>query len=127
MVRLVEVVAQRVVPETAELSRQRRERLLAIVDEALMERSPAMRRQLAVFLRLIRWLPVLRWGRPFERLAPQRQERVLRWLQDCPVPRLRQGFWGLKSLCFMGYYGQVESWSEIGYRPAADSRERLHA
>ncbi len=120
-------VAERVVPELQAIDGDRRARFLAIVDRALMDRPPSMRRQIGLFLRLVRWLPLARFGLPFERLAASRQDRVLRWLQACPVPRLRQGFWGLKSLTFMGYYGQEETWPEIGYAPTFDSRERLDA
>ena len=68
----------------------------------------------------------MRFGRPFESLAGDRQDRVLRWLEGGPVSLLRKGFWGLKVMVFMGYYGQVESWPEIGYAPERDGNARLH-
>ena len=98
-----------------------------IVDSALMDRSPATRRQFAAFLRVIRFAPLVRWGRTFDRLDGGRQDRVLGWLQDCPVTLIRKGFWGLKVMVFMGYYGRPDSWAEIGYEPRFDSRERLDA
>ncbi len=124
---LLGVLAARIVPETRELEEAGRERFYAIVDRSLGDRRPRVRRQLAAFLGLVRWLPVLRWGTPFERLAGERQDRFLGWLQDCPVGRLRQGFWALKVLVFMGYYGQVETWPRIGYSPLEDGNEALHA
>jgi len=122
----LEAVARRIVPEVAGLDAGGRERFLEIIDQALRERPPAIRRQIAVFLGVIRQAPRLRFGHSFERLGAGRQERVLRWLQDCPVSLLRKGFWGLKALVFMGYYGQPEVWPEIGYAPVFDARDKLH-
>ena len=69
--------------------------------------------------------PVLRWGRTFRRLDGEARDRWLRWLQDGPVPTLRSGFWGLKSLVFMGYYARPEIGPEIGYEPSFDGNARL--
>ena len=73
------------------------------------------------------WLPLFRWGTSFERLSGPRQDRVLRWLQDAPLTKLRAGFWGLKTLVFMGYYGQPELWPELPYEQLLDGNEALHA
>ena len=74
-----------------------------------------------LFIRLVEWLPVARYGRRFTRLdvpAPHapadsvcRMHRVL---------LLRRGCWGLRTLVLMGYYGRPDASSEIGYR--ADPR-----
>ncbi|MBD3857823.1 MAG: hypothetical protein IFK92_15125 [Acidobacteria bacterium] len=40
---------------------------------------------------------------------------------------LRKGFWGLKAMIFMGYYGQPETNEIVGYAPELDGRARLHA
>jgi hypothetical protein len=121
------VVAERVVPEVAELDRTALGHFFAIVDRALMGRPPEVRKQFATFLGVLRWAPMFRYGAPFEKLQAERQDAVLGWFEDCPVSLLRQGFWGLKSLVFMGYYGRTEVWEEIGYAPSFDSTERLHA
>ncbi|NOZ95765.1 MAG: hypothetical protein GXP47_13655, partial [Acidobacteria bacterium] len=102
-------------------------RFVGIVDRALMERPPELRRQLGTLLGFIRWLPLLRWGTSFERLSGPQKDRVLRWVQDAPVTRLRAGFWGLKTLVFMGYYGQPEVWPTLPYEPRFDGNEALHA
>jgi hypothetical protein len=52
---------------------------------------------------------------------------VLRWFEDCPVGLLRKGFWGLKAMVFMGYYGQPETNELVGYAPELDGKARLHA
>jgi hypothetical protein len=125
--RVFGVVALRVVPEVAVLDAAGLARFAAIVDSALADRPAGVRRQVALFLGVVRWLPALRFGRPFDRLGAERQDRVLRWLQECPVSLFQRGFWGLKALVFMGYYGQVELWGEIGYAPEHDASGRLHA
>jgi len=121
------VVARRVVPEVADLDQYGLKRMCVIMDRALGDRPEGVRRQFAVFLRVVRWAPALRYLRPFHKLAPGTQDAVLRWFEDCPVSLLRMGLWGLKSIVFMGYYGRTEVWEEIGYQPSFDSRGRLHA
>jgi len=125
--RFVLGLASRIVPEVADLDAEGEARFRAIVDEALAARPPQVRRQLGLFLTLLRWLPALRYGAPFERLAPARQEAVLAHFHDCPVGRLRQGFWGLKTLVFMGYYGRAEVGEGLGYAPSFKGNERLAA
>ena len=124
---LLEVVARRIVPEVAALDTHGLTRFFTIIDDLLGQRPEPVRRQLAGFLGLIRWLPVLRYGRPFEGLQPARQDAVLRWFQECRIGLLQKGFWGLKTIVFFGYYGRREVWETIGYTPVRDGNERLHA
>lgn len=114
-------------PEIGDLDADGSSRFAEIVDGALQDRDPGMRRQFAVFLSVIRWAPLFRFARPFHRLDPARQERFLRWLQDCPVSLLRKGFWGLKAMAFMGYYGQDAVRRDVGYLPEFDGNSKLHA
>ena len=119
-VKRLETVVAIVVPGYANLDQSSRERFLEIIDEALGERPKIMHRQLALFLRVLNLAPYLRWGRPLGRLDAVDAERALRWFQEAPMAKLRQGFWGLKTLVFMGYYGQSEVWPEVGYAPRFD-------
>ncbi len=121
------VVARRIVPEAAALDEPGVAQLLAIIDRALMDRGADVRRKFGVFLGVLRWAPVVRYGRTFSGLRPERQDAVLRWFESAPLFPLRQGMWGLKSMVFMGYYARAEAWQEIGYAPAFDSLERLRA
>lgn len=114
--RIFRAVAVTVVPAARRLEPEQWERALATVESALADRPPALRRQLRLFLRLLQWLPLARWLRPFTALPPARRARWLGVLQDFPVLRVRQGFWGLRTLCYMGYYGLPEVRREIGYR-----------
>ncbi len=116
------VVAGIITPEAAALDADGRARMGAIVDEALMDREASVRRQLASFLTVIRLAPVLRYGRTFDGLSTAQRIAVLKWFESGPVGLFRQGFWGLKVLVFMGYYGQPEHWSEIGYAPDFEGR-----
>jgi hypothetical protein len=123
----LQVVAARIVPETAELDATGLSRFFGIIDHALQERPAKVRRQFATFLGLIRWAPVARYGTSLENLRADRQDRVLRWFEDCPVGLLRKGFWGLKAMVFMGYYGQPETNELIGYAPDSNGGARLSA
>lgn len=114
--RIFRAVARTVVPEAGDLGEERWSRALVIVEDALADRPPGLRRQLRLFLRLLQWLPLLRWLRPFTALDRQRRARWLSILQDAPVLAVRQGFWGVRTLCYMGYYGLPEVRAEIGYR-----------
>lgn len=120
-------VGARIAPGLSELDSNGRDGAAAIVARALASRTPAMRRQLALFLTVLRWAPVVRYGRPFDRLSPPQQDAVLRWFQDAPLTPLRQGFWGVKTLVYMGYYGRPELGAAIAYRPSRRGNERLHA
>jgi hypothetical protein len=119
-------VAARVVPAFSALDPEGRDRFAATVRTALAARPRSLQRQFALFLSVVRWAPAVRFGAPFDRLAPARQDAVLRWFMDAPLGKLRGGFWGLKALVFMGYYGQPEVWSAIRYAPSFSGNELLH-
>lgn len=108
-------VARTVSPGTRGLDEEGWAELEAIVEEALSDRPPAMRRQLRIFLRVLQWAPLLRWGRRFTSLAPARRRRLLEGLQEAPLLLLRRAVWGLRTLVFMGYYGRDDVRAEIGY------------
>ncbi len=121
------VLASRIVPETGSLDGAGVSRFFGIIDEALADREPAVRRQFSVFLGLLRWAPLARFGGPFDRLSAERQDAVLLWFENCPIDLLRKGTWGLKTMVFMGYYAQPETNTLVGYRPAFDGRDGLRA
>ena len=106
-----------VVPDAKHLDEPSWLALEALVEDALEIRPPALLRQLQLFLRAIEWLPVVRYGRTFAALGDEQRSRVLRYLQDHPVERIRCGFWGLRTLALLGYYGRPEGARAIGYRP----------
>ena len=113
-------IAETVVPATSDLEADGWASLDRIVTNAIAARPPRMRRQLALFMHVIEWLPLLRYGRPFSKLNPHRRHRFLESLQDSPFLLIRRGFWGLRTLIQMGYYTQASTLAVIGYR--ADPR-----
>lgn len=121
------VLAARIVPESASLDAEAGGRMLVLVEEALSTRPARTVRELALFLRVLRWLPALRYGRPLERLGPAAQDAALRWFQDSPVTLFRKGFWGVKTLVYLGYYGRPEAAPAIGYQPTTNGNRFLHA
>jgi len=121
------VLAGRIVPESAALDAPARDRLVALVEDLLATRPAKMRRELALFLRVLRWLPAVRYLRPLDRLAARDRDAALRWFQDSPVALFRKGFWGVKTLVYLGYYGRPEAAQAIGYRPSPNGNRFLHA
>jgi hypothetical protein len=91
--------------------------LEALVDESLQSRPAALQRRLRLFLRLVQWMPLPRFARPFTSLDAERRERVLARLQDHPIELMRVGFWGLRTLALLGYYGRDAAATAIGYDP----------
>src|SRR5207249_9547183 len=92
--------------------------MAAIVARAIAARPRAMQRQLALFLILLEWFPLVRYGRRLSRLDPARRTKFLDRLQRSPLLLLRRGFWGVRTLVLMGYYGRPAAAAEIGYRAA---------
>ena len=106
-----------VVPDAKHLDEPGWLALEAVVEDALEFRPPALRGQLQLFLRALEWLPVVRYGHTFAALGDEQRSRILSYLQDHPVERIRCGLWGLRTLAFLGYYGRPEGAHAIGYGP----------
>jgi len=108
-------VVSTVVPEASNLDNQSWRELETLVEAALRDRPSALRRQFRLFLRLVQWLCVFRYGRGFASLSPDKRTRVLSYLQDHRIELIRCGFWGVRTLAFLGYYGKPETVQAIGY------------
>jgi hypothetical protein len=113
-------VALTIVPNAEKLDERGWAEVEELVAETLQTRPLRQQRQLRLFLRAIQWLPVLRYGRKFTALDRSQRQRFLTSLQDHRVQLIRTGFWGLRTLAFLGYYGRPEARQAIGYTP--DSR-----
>lgn len=124
---LLLLVGARLIPSIADLDAGAKGRVFAVIEATLAARSPRVRRQVSIFLAFVSWLPIFRFGRPFRQLNREDQIKFLRWLQDCPITVLRQGFWALKTLVYMGYYGQPSLWDGFQYHPSFDGNQNLHA
>ncbi len=108
-------VAATVVPEAERLDAAGWDELERLVEKTLESRDEAVKRQLGLLFRAIEVLPLLRWGRRFTQLRPPERTRFLAALEDAPLLLLRRGFWGVRTLVYLGYYARPEAGREIGY------------
>lgn len=113
-------IAEVVVPETSGLDAAGWVAFERIIENALAKRPAAMRRQLAAFLRLLNVASLVRYLRPLHTLNAAQRTALLSRFQDSPLLLLRRGFWGVRTLVFMGYYARPEAAAQIGY--AANAR-----
>jgi hypothetical protein len=120
-------IAPCIVPASAQMTPAARDTMLSLIEGTLASRTPAMRRQFGLFLGALRWLPCLRYLRPLDRLDHGRQDAALRWFQDHPLQIMRGGFWGVRTLLLLGYYGQPATGPSIAYTPSVDGNAVLHA
>lgn len=103
------------VPEARSLDPAGWSALEEVVETALRDRPAPLRRRLGLFLGILQWLPILRYGRRFTSLGPGRRRRLLSLLERAPLLLVRRGIWGLRTLALMGYYGRPDAAREIGY------------
>ncbi|HUM01439.1 MAG TPA: hypothetical protein VL084_04090 [Thermoanaerobaculia bacterium] len=113
-------IATTVVPEAERLDAAGWAELERLVEKMLEPRPAAIKRQLRLLIRAIEILPLLRRGSRFSRLAAPDRARFLSGLENASVLLLRRGFWGIRTLVFLGYYARPEAGRGIGYR--ADAR-----
>lgn len=109
-------IARTIVPEAAALDEAAWTELESIIDKGLESRPQSIPRQLRILVRALDVLPLLRFGRTFRDLDPNRRTRFLLAIQNAPLLLLRRGFWGLRTLVFMGYYGRAAAARAIGWR-----------
>ena len=98
---------------------ERREDLRRI-EAALRGRPPRLRRGLRLLILALEWSPVIRHRRRFSSLDADLRAEVLDQVQRSPKLLLRRGFWGLRTLVLLGYYGRPAVRRTIGYRADAD-------
>ena len=115
---ILHAIAQSVVPESASLDDRGWSVLERTIETALASRDERTRRQIVTFLRLLDILPVVRYGRRLTRLSAGQRTAFLERIERAPMLLVRRGFWGVRTLIFMGYYTQPEIISAIGYRAA---------
>ncbi|MGD2152215.1 MAG: hypothetical protein PVG79_03035 [Gemmatimonadales bacterium] len=110
-------VVRTVVPEADALDSAAWDDLDGLVSRSLHDRPPELLRGLRLLLRLVQWAPLFRFGRPFTRLDRDRRARFLAGLQSSRSDLIRVGFWGLRTLALLGYYGREPAARSIGYHP----------
>ncbi len=121
--RTLYAIATTVVPESSALDDRAWEEVYAVIDAAVARRDARVRRQLAAFLRLLHVLPVPRYGRPLTSLNARQRRDFLERVERSPLLVVRRGFWGIRTLVFMGYYARADVAGAIGYRASADGWE----
>lgn len=107
------------VPEAAALDASGWEELERIVARALSARPAAVRRQLALFTRVLDVVALARTGHTLSTLERPRAWALLDALSRSRLLFVRRGIWGLRTLAFMGYYARPSAAAEIGYRASA--------
>lgn len=89
-----------------------------VIDSALSTRPAAMRRQLSLFLRILDVLSLLRYGRRLVTLSPAQRVEFLSGMESSRLLLFRRGFWGVRTLVFMGYYARPACATALGYAAA---------
>lgn len=104
------------VPDTATATDAQWILLEARIEQALAARPAALRRQLALFLRLLDATARLRYRSGLSTLDPVRRTALLEWFAGSPILRFRRGIWGLRTLIMLGWYTQPSVIAALGYR-----------
>ena len=113
---MLRAIATVIVPESAHLDAGGWSDVERIIDQAILERPARMQRQLALFLRVLNTISVLRHARGFVSLSAEARTRVLESLEQSSLLLLRRGVWGIRTIVMMGYYARPAAAQAIGYR-----------
>lgn len=87
----------------------------SVIEGALARRPAAMVRQLALFLRILNVLSFVRHGRSLASLSLPRRTAFLHRIENSRLLLFRRGFWGVRTLVFMGYYARPSMSAGLGY------------
>lgn len=117
---ILHAIATTVVPESSSLDDRAWREMDAVIDNALAARGSGVSRQLVVFLRLLQALPIARYGRPLTSLNARQRTAFLESVERSRLLLVRRGFWGVRTLVFMGYYTRDDVARSIGYRASPD-------
>ncbi len=113
-------VATTVVPEAARLDEAGWAEMEEVIQAQLAARPEGLRRQIRLFVRLLQGLPVFRHAARLTSLDAAGRAAFLGRMQRSPVTIFRVGFWGLRSLVFLGYYGSKRGVAATGYAAHPD-------
>ncbi|HSP15254.1 MAG TPA: hypothetical protein VLV78_10930 [Thermoanaerobaculia bacterium] len=109
-------LAVTIVPEAGTLDERGWDELEQIIERGLTSRPESIRRQLRILVRALNVLPLIRFGKTFGALDSANRIAFLEGVQNAPLLLVRRGFWGLRTLVFMGYYSRDAARDAIGYR-----------
>lgn len=116
-------IAKSIVPEAEGLDEKSWVEMEAIIERGLAARPAKIRRQLRLFVRALNLLPIGRYGKTFRSLDRDKRNAYLLSVENSPLLLLRRGFWGLRTIAFMGYYNLDSVHEAIGYRAHPDGWE----
>lgn len=105
------------IPGAAGLSQEALDRLLARVDARLAAEEPGLGRRLRLFVRVMHFFPLVGYGRTFGRLSQARRTEFFGRVEESRFALFRVGLWGLRTLLYLGWYGDSEVQAGLGYRP----------
>lgn len=108
-------IAEVVVPDTRSLSEAEWSEFAGVIDGALAKRPAALRRQLRMFLGILNLMALVHKGRFISRLDHAARTEFLAGVENSPILLFRRGFWGVRTLVFMGYYARAVCATGLGY------------
>jgi len=108
-------IANRIIPEDADCPGGGTLETAGVVDWALHRLPNALRKKFLLFFKVIQVLGIVFYLRPFTSLPPEKQDKLLRRLENGPLRLLRMGFFGIKTYICMGYYTREDVWQTIDY------------
>ena len=111
-------IAEVVVPEAVSMSAGEWREFGDVIETALARRPAAVRRQLGAFLKILTVLCFLRHGRGLSALPAESRTAFLAGVENSKLLLLRRGFWGIRTLVFMGYYARAACAGQLGYAAA---------
>jgi hypothetical protein len=94
-----------------------------IVDSTLKSQPTSLKRQIRLGLWAIQWGSLLQAGSRFTSLDTTGRELFLRSLENHRLQVVRVGFWGIRTLALLGYYGRLEVREQLGYAAHSDGWE----
>lgn len=109
-------IAETVVPEMSELDERGWNSAGTIIEHALSQRPAVMQRQLRLFIGALNFYAVLKHRSTLPALLPSLRTAFLEEIQASRILLIRRGFWGLRTLIFMGFYARPEAIPHVGYR-----------
>jgi hypothetical protein len=112
-------VLNAVVPESVALTDEEWREAETIIARALAARPSSVHRQIALFMRALDAMALVKHGRRLTALSAADATRLLEATSKSRLLLLRRGVWGVRTLAFMGYYARTDAARAIGYRATA--------
>jgi hypothetical protein len=108
-------VANRIIPADKNSQGGGTMQTAGIVDWSMRKMDGTIRAQVLLLIFVVEILGFFFGLKPFSRNSPEAQDRQLRWMEYNPIPKIRLGFFGLKTFVCMGYYTREDIWKDMNY------------